>query len=133
MDKNGFGTDILIKNKLKMLGLELDITSGHIFYASNYTPLALNFDLIYIRHGETYGNCGQVLDNGKLDNEAIQANIKDHNKRIFQGCMDSEINQLTAFGKKQAIELATQLKLDLLAQHWVPDTILISPLTRAKN
>lgn len=122
-----------LQQKLFDLGIKLEIHTGHLFYAPYFNPLALDFELLFVRHGETYGNCGQSSSDGRIDNESVQKNIKNKEQRIFQGNVDSEINQLTDQGKKQALAVAERLKTDFFDQDWIPDIILISPLTRAKE
>ncbi|MBV8802288.1 MAG: hypothetical protein JO131_04870, partial [Gammaproteobacteria bacterium] len=39
-----------IKQKLLTLGLTLDTTSGHLNYVENFSPLQLNYELVFIRH-----------------------------------------------------------------------------------
>lgn len=118
---------------LKSLGIILNEQSGQLYYANDYQPISYHFELIFIRHGETYGNCGQSTANGTLDHRLISMNIKDGSKRIFQGDVDSDINQLTDKGKQQSLQLAITLKTQLLDKGWVPDLIFYSPLTRAKE
>lgn len=122
-----------IQNRLQDLGIILDIKTGHIFYSNNFKPLPLNFDLVFIRHGETYGNCGQCTKDGSIDVESVNSAIKDKDKRIYQGNVDTEINQLTNEGLNQAKEAANKLKTEFLENGWVPDIIFISPLKRAKD
>jgi broad specificity phosphatase PhoE len=118
---------------LQALGIILNIKTGHLFYAKNFKPLALNFELVFVRHGETYGNCGQSTAKGTVDLSLVSSQTKDVDKRIFQGNVDTEINQLTQLGKSQAEEAATKLEEQLLSQGWIPNIILHSPLTRAKE
>ena len=125
--------EIEIKNKLLKLGIDVDSQSGHLSYTIPFQPLLLNFDLVFIRHGETYGNCGQSSKIGKIDYELVENAIKDSEQRIYQGNVDSEINQLTDAGLKQATEVAEMLKTDFLENDWIPEIILVSPLSRAKE
>lgn len=122
-----------LKFKLSSLGIKIDFDSGHLFYKYNYKPIQLNFDLVFVRHGETYGNCGQTNEFGEIDFELVKTGIKDKEKRIFQGDVDTQINQLTHEGIAQAQNVADKLSTDYMQQHWEPDIILISPLTRARQ
>lgn len=126
-------SDKLMQQKLQILGLKLNTDTGHLYYSDIFTPLTLDFELVFVRHGETYGNCGQATSKGKIDFDAVQEDERDTNKRVFQGDVDSAINQLTTRGKAQALAVAQQLEKDLLANDWLPDTIFYSPLTRAKD
>jgi len=127
-------TDIALQEKLSALGIRLDIESGHLFYRpAEFKPLSLNFELIFVRHGETYGNCGQSLANGDIDHESVTAGVKDKNKRIYQGDVDTEINQLTNDGRQQALAVAEELNDNFLDKGWEPDVVLVSPLSRAKD
>ncbi len=119
--------------KLQALGIILNVKTGHLFYSKNFQPLKLNFELVFVRHGETYGNCGQSTANGKVDLSLVNSAIKNSEKRIFQGDVDTEINQLTALGKSQAEEAAIKLENELLNNNWVPNIVLHSPLSRAKE
>jgi broad specificity phosphatase PhoE len=125
--------NIDLQKKLFAIGLLLDMKTGHIFYCPDFTPLKLSFDLIFVRHGETYGNCGQSSLTAEIDHELVTKGIKDKDKRIYQGNVDTPINQLTEYGEQQALNVATKLKSELLEQGWEPDIILISPLSRARN
>jgi broad specificity phosphatase PhoE len=88
---------------------------------------------VFIRHGETYGNCGQSTADGKIDIAQIKSNIKNSDLRIFQGDVDTEINQLTLLGKHQAELAAVKLEEELLNNNWIPQIIFHSPLNRAKD
>lgn len=120
--------------KLRQIGIDVDLKSGHLFYQDDFKPFPLSFDLIFVRHGETYGNCGQATADGKIDQTCVLENKTDKEKRIFQGQVDSEINQLTENGKKEAVEVAEKLE-EIVKSQWkrVPDLILVSPLSRARN
>ena len=118
---------------LQKLGIVLNVKTGHLFYSKNFEPLKLNFELVFIRHGETYGNCGQSTPEGVVDHDLVKTGQKNPEQRIFQGEVDTEINQLTALGKLQAEEAAFKLEETLLSNNWLPDIILYSPLTRAKD
>lgn len=124
---------ISLKNQLNHLGIDLNIETGHLQYKKEYLPLQLDFELIFVRHGETFGNCGQVTAEGKIDEKWVLSGKKDSNRRVFQGDIDKDINQLTALGKSQALQVADELKQQLINHHWVPDIILLSPLGRAKD
>jgi broad specificity phosphatase PhoE len=117
-----------LKRQLFLLGIIIDIKTGHLSYINEFEPYPYDFDeLVVIRHGETWGNCGQITSDGKVDKSATI----DKEKRIFQGNVDSEINQLTEHGKQQAIDAAQKMKDEFLSKGWIPDVILHSPLTRA--
>ena len=122
-----------IQTRLQNLGILLESKTGHIFYSNEFKPLTLNFDLVFVRHGETYGNCGQSTADGDIDIESVNLSIKNRDKRIYQGNVDTEINQLTKDGIKQATAAADKLKEDFLGNGWAPDIIFISPLKRAKD
>lgn len=132
--KNGQpGNEFELQNELLNLGIKLDIETGHLFYNDQFKSLPVSFNLVFVRHGETYGNCGQVTAMGKIDDALVKAGIKDKEKRIYQGDVDTEINQLTEYGKQQAMEVARKLKNDFLENNWKPDVIFVSPLSRAKE
>lgn len=120
-----------LQYQLKELGISLDIKSGRLFYAPNFKPLDMDFELVFARHGETYGNCGQTTKAGVIDLEAVKVGVKNKEKRVYQGDVDAEINQLTQAGIKQAEELTK--RLEVLATKWKPTIALHSPLSRAKN
>lgn len=128
-----FEGNMNIYRKLSQLGVVLNNHSGHLSYVTNYKPMELNFDLVFVRHGETYGNCGQTTSDAKIDFSLVKSNKKDPQLRIFQGNVDTAINQLTEYGKKQALEVAKQLEDELLKNGWEPDIIFHSPLSRAKD
>jgi len=115
------------------IGIVLHPETGHLFYHPGFQPLALNFELIFIRHGETFGNCGQSTSDGKIDNNLVLSGIKNKNYRVFQGNVDTEINQLTQKGQQQAQEAAKMLERGYLATGWIPDVIYHSPLRRARE
>lgn len=118
-------------NRINALGLTLDVKTGHLFYAKTFLPVSLSFELIFIRHGETFGNCGQSTSKSTIDHEMVELNIKSDEKRIFQGDVDTEVNQLTSFGKQQALDVALALE-KIMIDGWKPDIIFHSPLSRAK-
>lgn len=122
-----------LQYRLKELGIILDIPTGHLFYDPQFKPIQLGFELAFARHGETYGNCGQTTKAGTIDHDLVKLEVKDKERRVYQGDVDAEINQLTATGKQQAEDLATRLETELLAKNWQPSIILFSPLSRAKN
>lgn len=124
--------DYILKQKLLALGIALDITNGHLSYTKDFNFKA-NFDLIFIRHGETFGNCGQVSSEGEIDATFVAGNIKNTHQRIFQGNVDAPINQLTKYGKKQAEEVAININNLFLEQGWSHDnvSVYVSPLQRA--
>lgn len=92
------------------LGLTLDIVSGTIAYAPDFESkrLALDFDLLYCRHGKTTGNT---------------------EPRVYQGYVDEPSNALNEIGLAQAEDAADLL--DELAVE--PDLIVLSPLARAAD
>lgn len=120
-----------LQRKLFIHGIKLDIENGHLSYMPEFKPINTSFQLVFVRHGQTYGNCGQSTCHGTIDQDLMELGLKDDEKRIFQGNVDSEINQLTEFGKAQALEVAIQLEKELLANNWQPDIVFYSPLTRA--
>lgn len=122
-----------LQARLQSLGLNLDSATGHISYTTKFTPLQLTASIVLIRHGETYGNCGQVNEKDQLDQDAIAKGIKDKEKRVFQGNVDEAINQLNQRGKEQALDVALKLEDQFLGCGWIPDVIFHSPLTRAKD
>eukprot|EP01055_Gregarina_sp_Pseudo9_P001422 Gregarina_sp_Pseudo_9__1421@NODE_1950_length_1236_cov_740_530493_g1807_i0_p1_GENE_NODE_1950_length_1236_cov_740_530493_g1807_i0NODE_1950_length_1236_cov_740_530493_g1807_i0_p1_ORF_typecomplete_len362_score67_73His_Phos_1/PF00300_22/8_6e03His_Phos_1/PF00300_22/8_5e24Lipase_3/PF01764_25/0_17ArmDNAbind_4/PF14657_6/1_7e04ArmDNAbind_4/PF14657_6/0_21_NODE_1950_length_1236_cov_740_530493_g1807_i01311087 len=93
---------------LKSLGLILNFDTCHVSYAPDFAPIALDYDLCYVRHGKTEGNT---------------------EPRIFQGFCDYWENQLNETGKKQAQEAAA--KMEAAFNDFRPDLILCSPLGRA--
>ena len=105
---------------------------GQLFYSSDFVPLLLNYELLFVRHGETYGNCGQVKADGVIDRQMVVENKKDSNQRIFQGNVNNEINQLTTLGWEQAKKLVPALE-GYLSNNWIPDVIFYSPLKRARD
>lgn len=126
--------DVLqIQQALLTLGIRLDIETGHLFYQENFKPPHFNFDLIFVRHGETYGNAGQSDRHGNIHLERAKANIKCADKCIYQGDVDTEINKLNSTGTAQALQAAKLLTDNFLDQGWIPDVIFTSPLSRAKN
>jgi broad specificity phosphatase PhoE len=92
------------------LGIALDVATGHISYASDFSSkkLELSFDLMYVRHGKTTGNT---------------------EPRIYQGFVDEPNNALNSIGLQQAEDAAD--KLDAMGLN--PDLIILSPLARAKD
>lgn len=94
----------------------------------------ITYELLFIRHGETFGNCGQSTRDGRIDRAAVEANVKDRSRRIFQGDVDTEINQLTAQGQNGAQHAADQIIAEFVQQRkWIPEVLLHSPLTRAAD
>ncbi len=112
------------------LGMNVD-ESGHLSYSDKFQAVKMNCDLVIVRHGETFGNCGQVLPTGQIDQDLVLKNEKNKHHRIYQGNVDTEINQLTIEGERQAKEAAKKLKENFLQKGWIPDIILVSPLKRA--
>lgn len=121
------------KMNIQKIGILSDSNTGHLTYSNDFKPMRLSFELVFVRHGETYGNCGQATQKAKIDYSLVKSNKKNHTWRIFQGNVDSEINQLTDYGKMQAILSAKKLEDDLLKSGWQPDVIFYSPLSRAKE
>jgi len=121
------------QEELKKIGIKLDVHTGHLFYDRDFKAPSLNFELVFVRHGETYGNCGQGTSNGNVDYNLVNKNLKDVHKRIFQGDVDNDINQLTEYGRQQACNAAKKLKDNLLKNGWKPDIIFSSPLKRARQ
>lgn len=118
---------------LKNLGINLQAGSGKIFYLSGFRSLNISIQLVLIRHGETYGNCGQCNAFGEIDENLVKLNVKNKEKRIFQGNVDSAINQLTPLGRQQGELAALELEERLLKKNWQPDLIFYSPLSRARE
>lgn len=123
----------MLTQALKNIGIRVNTHSGNIFYTSNFEPMPLDFELVFVRHGETFGNAGLITQDGSLDDNALRLNKKNHENRVFQGNVDTSINQLTEFGKQQAIDAAIKLENELLHQGWIPDIIFHSPLERART
>ncbi|KTD18782.1 bifunctional RNase H/acid phosphatase [Legionella lansingensis] len=117
-------------NLLADLGILVDKITGHLYYMKSFKPLKLCVEVIFVRHGETYGNCGQVTADGTIDREMVNADIINQEHRVFQGSADTEINQLTKRGEEQALSLAQKLN-EICIDNWKPDVILASPSTRA--
>ena len=90
------------KDQLSRIGIELDAESGHLYYTRDFVPLKLEFELVFVRHGETYGNCGQSTAAGRIDLELVRKGVKISENRIYQGNVDSQINQLTQYVREQA-------------------------------
>ena len=126
-------SDIKHHKYLQKLGIVLNVKTGHLVYGKNFEHIKLDLELAFVRHGETLGNCGQSTADGKVDISLVKSNIKNSELRIFQGDVDTEINQLTTLGKQQAKLAATQLESEFLSNGWIPDIILHSPLSRAKE
>ena len=81
-----------------------------MYYDHEFKPIKLSIELIIIRHGETYGNCGQSTIEGEIDYELVNLGIKNREKRIYQGDVNKEINQLTQLGKQQALEASYTIR-----------------------
>ncbi len=128
--KSGNSMNNLQKN-LMALGIALEPKTGHLFYANNFKPMELEFELVFVRHGETYGNCGQSTTTGEVDYSLVTSEKEGHEKRIYQGNY-TEINQLTELGKQQALKAAEKLENQLLKNDWEPDVIFHSPLSKQK-
>lgn len=124
---------MMIYKSLQNLGIDLDAETGHLFYQKTFKPLKINLSIILVRHGETYGNCGQSTKEGNIDHRLVELNIKNKENRIYQGRVDKNINQLTLFGKEQAEKASLILEKEFLGKGWVPDMIFHSPLSRAKE
>lgn len=127
MEKEVLAMDEMLKN----LGILIEERTGHLFYGDEFRPLELKFDLVFVRHGKTYGNCGQSNEKGEIDFDLARLNIENSNNRIFQGYVDTSINQLTSEGIKQAEGAAKKLEEDFLRNGWIPDIVFTSPLNRA--
>ena len=97
----------------------------------SFSPINLEYDLVFIRHGETFGNCRQVNQKAAIKIEAVKANNKDYEKRLYHGCVDELIKQLLKSGKEQAENLANKLDNELIKNNWIPYSVLVSPLKRA--
>lgn len=98
-----------LKQKLAKLGLRLCFDSCHVYYDPAFKPIALDYDLCYVRHGKTEGNT---------------------EPRIFQGYCDYWENQLNDTGKAQAVEAAAKME-SMAGDGFKPDVIFCSPLGRA--
>lgn len=131
--KKHSAVELNLKKQLHDLGIMLNLNTGHLSYGMDFKPLKLSFELIFVRHGETFGNCGQSTQECQIDQNLVNSNIKDPDKRIFQGNVDEKINQLTEYGKQQAIAAAIKIENTFLSKGWQPDKIFCSPLTRAKE
>src|SRR5690242_10212174 len=107
---------IEIKQELVKLGIKLDEKTGQIFYREDFIPMKIDFELLFVRHGETYGNCGQSTRTGEIDWNKVKFGIKNKDQRIYQGNVDTEINQLTTYGKQQAQEVAEKLTQRFIQQ-----------------
>eukprot|EP00922_Rhytidocystis_sp_ex-Travisia-forbesii_P057312 GHVS01084910.1.p1 GENE.GHVS01084910.1~~GHVS01084910.1.p1 ORF type:complete len:393 (+),score=76.04 GHVS01084910.1:174-1352(+) len=101
-----------MQSHLEQLGFCLSPDIGRIRYSNLFQPLSLSYDICYVRHGRTEGNS---------------------EPRVFQGQVDYLSNFLNCVGQEQAVEAAARLKSLGTAEGWVPDVILTSPLTRAKQ
>lgn len=126
-------TAMHLKQKLAEFGIELEDKTGHLFYHEDFVPIKIDFALVFVRHGETYGNCGQSTSVGEIDKSKVKYGIKNFDQRVYQGDVDTAINQLTDYGKQQALEVALRLHQHFLQKHWVPDIVFCSPLNRAKE
>ncbi|HRE31355.1 MAG TPA: phosphoglycerate mutase family protein, partial [Candidatus Berkiella sp.] len=120
-------------DSMHQLGFMVDAATGHLRYAKHFIPFQVNYELVFIRHGETFGNCGQICKNGTIDKEMVTSNIKNDAHRIYQGNVDEQINQLTKLGKQQALNAANSIEQQFLDNGWDPDIIFHSPLARAKE
>lgn len=118
--------------EIQQMGFELN-KNGQLFYQQSFKPLTLNYQLLFVRHGETFGNCGQATKNAQIDLNLVSTNKKSSLTRVFQGQVDYEINQLTDHGKQQAIALSKHLDQLKNKHFWQPDHIYHSPLKRAKE
>lgn len=122
-----------LHSDLNKLGIQLEAHSGHLFYDQTFKPIELSIQLMIVRHGETFGNCGQSTREAEIDFQKVKLGIKNSKNRIYQGDVDKAINQLTPLGKQQAIDASLILEKNFLEQSWIPDFIFYSPLSRAKN
>src|SRR5687768_8044551 len=109
MNKHAQLGETELRSVLNEFGLDVEIQSGHLSYNHDFKPLELTTQIVFIRHGETYGNCGQITSEGSVDQELIRLGLKNKMQRVFQGYVDTEANQLTAYGKQQALQVAEKL------------------------
>lgn len=100
-----------IENRLNELGFSLNWETGRLRYASNFSPLTTNIEIVYIRHGQTIGNV---------------------EPRIYQGQVDYPENQLNENGIQNAEDSAALLENEV-ANGWKPDIVLVSPLQRCRD
>lgn len=105
---------------LASLGVQVD-DAGHLRYAPDFKPTAMDFQLVIVRHGETYGNCGLGTANGEIDYERVRLNEKSSERRIFQGNTDFSLNRLNSVGNKQASRVAEILNARYVSTGWFPD------------
>src|SRR6185437_8559165 len=68
----------MLTQALKNIGIRVDTHSGNIFYTSHFEPMRLDFDLVFVRHGETFGNAGLITSDGSIDQNALSLNQKNH-------------------------------------------------------
>lgn len=101
-----------IERNCKELGLHLNPATGQLSYSKAFQPLALPYDICYVRHGKTEGNT---------------------EPRVYQGQVDYPENQLNSTGRRQAEEAADKMEalINPLQGNWTPDVIVYSPLGRA--
>ncbi|OGT33655.1 MAG: hypothetical protein A3C44_00755 [Gammaproteobacteria bacterium RIFCSPHIGHO2_02_FULL_39_13] len=116
----------VMRSFLGNLNINIDFNTGRLSYGKDFAPLNLDYELIFVRHGETYGNAGLSDRHGKIDPTAIKGIS---NNRVFQGNVDEDINQLTEYGEEQA-RIAAHEMFDSGLR---PDIIFHSPLQRAKK
>lgn len=116
----------VMRSFLGNLNINIDFNTGRLSYGKEFSPLNLDYKLIFVRHGETYGNAGLSDRYGKID-LAMERGIS--NNRVFQGNVDEDINQLTEYGEEQARIAAYEMFDSGLR----PDIIFHSPLQRAKK
>eukprot|EP00922_Rhytidocystis_sp_ex-Travisia-forbesii_P020241 GHVS01029820.1.p1 GENE.GHVS01029820.1~~GHVS01029820.1.p1 ORF type:complete len:409 (+),score=68.84 GHVS01029820.1:378-1604(+) len=101
-----------MQSHLEKLGFSLSTEIGRIRYSEFFKPLPLSYEICYVRHGRTEGNT---------------------EPRVFQGQVDYLSNFLNSIGQEQAVEAAARVKSIGTGEGWVPDVVLVSPLTRAKQ
>ena len=116
----------IMRSFLGNLNINIDFNTGRLSYGKGFSPLNLDYELIFVRHSETYGNAGLSDSHGKID-PTIKIGISSN--RVFQGNVDEDINQLTERGEEQA-RIAAHEMFDSGLR---PDIIFHSPLQRAKK
>eukprot|EP00922_Rhytidocystis_sp_ex-Travisia-forbesii_P020242 GHVS01029821.1.p1 GENE.GHVS01029821.1~~GHVS01029821.1.p1 ORF type:complete len:409 (+),score=67.49 GHVS01029821.1:378-1604(+) len=101
-----------MESHMEKIGFSLSPEIGRIRYSEFFKPLPLSYEICYVRHGRTEGNT---------------------EPRVFQGQVDYVSNFLNSIGEEQAVEAAARVKSIGTGEGWVPDVVLVSPLTRAKQ
>jgi broad specificity phosphatase PhoE/uridine kinase len=102
------------KRMLEELGLEVDVSTGKLYYSEDFVPLKLSSDIWLIRHGQTFSNASE--------------------ENRFQGQADDRLNQLTETGRFQAKDTAKKLARQF-SENIINDNLIVltSPLSRAKE